>query len=186
MIPNIIHNPNREERLPRLQAEMQRQGIEEYNLWPAIVYNTSDRYRGVSHAHKQIVGWAEQEGLPEVLIMEDDVRFPAPNGYEHFLYNMPEDFDIYLGGVYGGEILKDGLMEKFTALHCYIIRQQFYQTFLDASESEDIDHALAGLGVYYVCFPFAAIQYDGWSDTQYQIMDYSSLLDGRLIYGLNC
>ena len=49
-------------------------------------------------------------------------------------------------------------------------------------QEEHIDTALAGLGDYKVCYPFAAIQYNGYSDIQRAPTNYESMLIGKLIY----
>ncbi len=44
--------------------------------------------------------------------MEDDVRFTNPNSFKYFLENKPKDFDIYLSGIYLGEILEDNSVKS--------------------------------------------------------------------------
>ena len=66
--------------------------------------------------------------------MEDDVYFPAQDGFEYFLKNKPDDFDIYLGGIYlGSDKVKEmnqRIRHRFSGLHCYIVHERFYDTFL--------------------------------------------------------
>lgn len=182
MIANIIHNPQRSERLATLKEELFEQGITEYILWPAIMMQPPRT--GISRAHKQIVAWAKLTNQEEVFILEDDVKFTSPNSYEHFLDLQPEDFDLYLGGIYRGQI-KNGLTENFSALHCYIIHSRFYDTFLSADESEDIDNWCAGKGKFVVCNPMIAIQHIGWSDNNQCMADYDDLLADKRLYGMD-
>lgn len=168
-----------------MQEEMARQGIEDYQLWPAIFVQHKPRCIGINAAHKQIVRYAKENNLPEILIFEDDVRFPAKDGFQYYLSKKPDDFDLYIGGVYRGDLDENGVTQKFTALHCYIIKQKFYDTFLNTRDDIDIDHALTGLGKFVVCYPFAAIQYNGWSDHSWAEMNYDTLLTGKEIYGLD-
>ncbi len=187
MIPQIISNQKRTNRVSRLMNELQAQGITEYKLWPSIEIYNKPRRTGINLAHKQIVEWAMLEMMPEVCIWEDDIRFPAADGWQYYLKNRPQkDFDLYLGGVYRGDIAEDGKLTRFTGMHCYIITEQFYDTFLKVPEELDIDGAMSGLGEFYCCNPFACIQWDGWSDNCQCNMDYSHLLKGRKIYGINC
>lgn len=186
MIPNIISNPKRASRVERLMNELKAQGISEYKMWPSIEISNKPRRTGISRAHKQIVEWALIEQLPEVCIWEDDIKFHSPEGWEYYLENRPSvPFDLYLGGVYRGEIEPDGKIERFTGMHCYIISERFYTTFLGVNEELDIDGAMSGLGDFYCCNPFACVQWDGWSDNCQGMMDYSHLLKGRKIFGLN-
>lgn len=178
---HIIHSDHRSDRLATLMYELDRQGIADYRLWPAIF--DKPVCKGVSRAHKQIVAYAKEQGLPEVVIMEDDVKFPADDGYWYYLQHKPKQFDLYLGGIYRGEIV-DGRVKDFSSLHLYTIRQQFYDTFLSVDESKHIDTALGGLGDYRVCYPFAAIQYDGFSNNNDAMSNHAGLIKDREVYGL--
>ena len=176
---NIIHNHNRHERLETLTYELARQGIDDWKLWNAIF--DTPVCKGVSRAHKQIVQHAKDSGWPEVIIAEDDIKFPAEDGYKYFLSKKPKHFDLYLGGIYRGEI-KDGKTTDFSGLHLYIIHEKFYDTFLGIDETKHLDTELAGKGDYHVCYPFAAIQYSGYSDVERAKTNFEALLTGKLIY----
>lgn len=158
---------------------MIQQGITDYRFWDGIVDNPV--CKGVSKAHKQIVAYAKQYELPEITIAEDDIKFPAEDGYEYFLSKKPEDFDLYLGGIYRGEI-KDGKTTDFSSLHLYIIKAKFYDTFLGIDETKHLDTELAGKGDYHVCYPFAAIQHNGYSDVERGKTNFDNLLKGKLIH----
>lgn len=176
---NIIHNSDRPNRYQTLMYELKRQQIPDYRLWPAIIDNPV--CKGVSKAHKQIVQFAKEYNFPEITIMEDDIKFPAVDGFKYFLSKKPEDFDLYLGGIYRGEI-KDGKTTDFSGLHLYTISAKFYDIFLGIDETKHLDTALAGLGDYHVCYPFSAIQYNGYSDVEKQMSNYKGLLKGKLIH----
>jgi hypothetical protein len=177
---NIIHNQYRPDRLQTLNYELNRQeGVEIWRLWPAIL--DSPVCKGVSRAHKQIVQFAKDWKIPEVIIAEDDIKFPAEDGFKYFLSKKPEDFDLYLGGIYRGEI-KDGKTDDFSGLHLYIIKQKFYDTFLSINEEKHLDTELKGKGDYHVCYPFAAIQYSGYSDVERAKTNFEGLLTDKLIY----
>lgn len=186
IIPNIISNPNRPDRVERLINELTTQNITEYKMWPAIFIHNKPPRTGINLAHKQIVKDALIEGLPEVCIWEDDIKFYSPDGWDYFLRNKPiVPYDIYLGGIYRGQIEENGRVERYTGAHCYIVHERFYDIFLNVPEDLDIDGAMSGLGEFYCCYPFACVQWDGWSDNCKNTMDYSYLLNGRKIYGLN-
>jgi hypothetical protein len=176
---NIIHNQYRPDRWATLLHELERQGITDYRIWPAILDNPI--CKGVSRAHKQIVQYAKDWKIPEIIIAEDDIKFPAKDGYKYFLSKKPEDFDLYLGGIYRGEII-EGKTTDFSSLHLYIIREKFYDTFLSTDETKHLDTELKGKGDYRVCYPFAAIQYSGFSDVERSKTNFEGLLKDKLIY----
>lgn len=182
MIAHIIHDSRRKERLATIIKETTEQGIE-YRLWPAVI--EENPWTGIMKAHTQIVRWAKEQGLPEVLIMEDDVRFCGPGSFDYFLKTKPAEFDLYLAGIYHGSPNRENRVKKFSALHCYIIRACFYDTFLAAPEDKHLDYYLSDFvknGRYYVCNPFTAIQYNGYSIQKKRVMNYNFLLQGRSLY----
>ena len=182
MIPQII-TLRRPERLDRLYKELERQNITEFKLWDGVVKEPV--HEAIAESHKKIVFWAKEQGLNEVLIMEDDVLFPHPEGFKYFMDNKPEDYDLYLAGVYDGKIT-NGLTDRFCGLHCYFVHSRYYDKFLSSNTSRrHIDYAQQGRGKFVVCYPFAAIQYDGYSDNAKKVVDYKGLLVGREIYGIN-
>jgi len=180
--PQIISNPKRIVRIERLHKEMARQGIADYKLWPSIHIPNKPTRTAISKAHKQIVEWAANESIEEVCIFEDDIWFPSNEGWQYFLSNKPEKYDLYLVGITRGDIEKK-ITPRYTGQFGYFIHERFYDTFLRSDERLDIDGAQSGRGEFHVCCPFAAFCYPGWSDNAGGPMDYSHLLVGREIYG---
>jgi hypothetical protein len=180
--PQIISNPDRPVRVERMHREMKRQGIEDYKLWPSVHIANKPTRTAISKAHKQIVEWAANEGLEEVCIFEDDIFFPAEDGWQYFLKNKPEKYDLYLVGITRGD-LENGIVSRYTGQFGYFIHERYYDTFLRTDERLDIDGAQSGRGEFHVCYPFAAFCYPGWSDNTSGIMDHSHLIIGREIYG---
>ncbi len=181
--PQIISNPENLIRVNRLHNEMRRQGISDYKLWPSIHIANKPRRTAISKAHKQIVEWADIEGLPEVTIMENDVWFPSDEGWKYYIENKPkEKFDLYLGGITRGDI-KDGQTKRYTGQFCYTISDRFYSTFLSVSEDLDIDGAMAGLGTFYVCNPMACFTYWGFSENCQETVNLNHLLMGKELHG---
>lgn len=162
-----------------LLKEIETQGLD-YQLWEAEIVPKKP-YAGVMRSHKKIVAWAKEQGLPEVCIMEDDIKFACPGAWQYYLSKKPEDFDLYLGGIYSGTISK-GVTKDFSALHLYIVHERFYDTFLLTPEGNHMDRGLANRGVYKVCYPYAAIQYGGYSDNARSIrqnkIDKEMIWDG--------
>ena len=71
---NIIHLPERIDRMKSLRKELHKQNISEYEIWDGII-DSEITVRGISKAHKRIVQYAKDNCLPEVLIGEDDLHF---------------------------------------------------------------------------------------------------------------
>lgn len=199
MILNCIFDERRPEKLPLLEAEMLRQGIS-YCLWSAeILPNVVE---SINASHRKIIQYALDNGLPEIAIAEDDVFFPADDGWKYFLsgiVGIPKSCDIYLAGTYlpqfGTSCGKlDKLsennynhigcqVEKIVGLHCYIIYQRFYDTFLSMPKKYHIDTALDHKGKFIVRTPMAAVQRPGWSANNKKIVDYNELLTDKDVYG---
>jgi hypothetical protein len=180
MIAHIIHDRNRKDRFEVLLRELSTQGIS-YILWDAVKDITPGT--GISKAHKNIVAWAKQNHQPEVLIMEDDVRFCGPGSFDYFLKNKPDEFDLYLAGIYYGQLSPENTVKTFSALHCYIIHERFYDTFLSVPIKYQLDTYLSEQnGLYKVCHPFAAIQHNGYSDNVKKKVDYDALLKPYQLY----
>jgi hypothetical protein len=182
IVPNVISNPRRQVRVDRMHKEMKRQNITDYKLWPSVHLPHHPSRTAISKAHKQIVEWAANEGVEEICIFEDDIWFPADDGWQYFLSKKPPKYDLYLVGITRGEI-ENGITRRYTGQFGYFIHERYYEIFLRTDEKMDIDGAQSGRGEFYVCYPFAAFCYPGWSDNIGGPMDHSHLLIGRDIYG---
>ena len=113
MVLNIIHLPHRTDRLKLLNQELIEQNILDYKIWDGII-DKSIPQKGISQAHKQIVKYAQEEKLSEILIAEDDLYFTAKGAFDYFLKNKPSDFDIYLGGIHEGKVKQDNTVADFS------------------------------------------------------------------------
>lgn len=170
-IIHIIHNLARKDRFKILQKEIATQSLC-VRFWPAIMDKIIP-FRGVARAHKQIVRWAKEQGLQEVLIAEDDIKFFKPYAFLQFIQNKPNEYDLYLGNIFGGNIAEDNTVTDFAGLTMYYISERFYDTFLAANEMNNFDRSLAGLGKYVVCNPMVCSQYGGYSDNKKEyVADY--------------
>lgn len=169
MIANILYDPYRPVPNETLFEEIKRQEID-HKLWEAVT-DPQSAPRSINLGHKQIVLHAKLTGQKKICIMEEDVWFPADDGWDYFLANEPANYDLYLGGIYGlnqsamNRMEGSGTVEihNFAGLHCYIIHERYYDTFLSIPDHQHIDLGNAGLGKYLVCYPFAALQYPGYS-----------------------
>lgn len=179
MIPNVLHNSARTERMPILENELRTQGIETYLSWDIIHAKTV--IESINISHKQIIKWAKQEGLEKVLVFEDDIRFCGNGAFDYYLKNEPDDYDLWLGGIYLG-VIENGISKEFTALHCMMVHSRFYDSFLDTPNNMHLDHALANKGLYKVCEPFIAIQHNGYSDNSGVYCNYDIMFKDRKLF----
>jgi len=179
-IPQIIHGGH-SPRIPILLNELQQQGINEFNIVEGIC-DKSSVVKSINLSHKKIVEMAMQDGLEYAIIFEDDIKFTDIGAWDYFLSKKPKDFDLYLGGIYLGDIAEDSTTKAFTALHCYIIHSRFYATFLSTPDNVHIDRSLDNLGKYIVCQPFIAIQQNGYSSNTGKEETYDNLYLNRTFF----
>jgi len=177
---NVLHG-GREERKEHFLNQFKEQGITDYEIWDGL-HDKHSIVRTINQSHKQIVEYAMLKGEPMVCIAEDDVLFVHPNSYKYFLENIPQDFDIYLGGIYTGHIELDNSVKSFTGFHLYIVHERFYETFLSTNPDAHIDISLANLGKYIVCNPMVAIQRNGFSSNTGKNENYDFLLTNKSLY----
>jgi hypothetical protein len=177
---NIIHLPQREDRLLLVKDQLTQQNLQGC-FWPGIP-DIDNPKKGIAQAHKQVIKHAKQGNLHSVTIAEDDIKFTAPGAFDYFLEHEPAAFDLYLGGIYHGEIKPDNIVKDFAGLMLYTIHYRFYETFLSLPEENDIDRELAGRGKFVVCNPFVAIQHNGYSDNKKKYMDYDCCLQNRKLF----
>ena len=182
MLTCIIHDENNTIRHELLMEELQRQGMTDYIIFPSI-HDVRSVKRGINRAHKQVVEYAQLLGVKEVCVLEDDFLGTHPNSWNYFLSKKPEDFDLYLGGIYAGIISEDNTVRDYCGGHCTIVHERFYDTYLSVPEDAHIDQAMSGLGKFVVCNPFAFIQHENLkSSNTGKIEVYRHLLQGRQLY----
>lgn len=178
---NIIVG-NRPERVPLLMEELQRQGITNYKFWDGVYFRHSVK-ASINEAHKQIVRYAKLAEFGDVLIAEDDFIGTHPDSFKFFISQTPKEYDMYLSMVYLGQLDEQNRVKSFTGMTLYSVHSRFYDTFLSVDPEEHIDRALAGLGDYHVCNPFAFIQRNGFSSNTGKGEVYDTLLQGRNLFG---
>jgi len=178
---HIIHLSHRTDRMKTLLKELQEQQIVEYEIWEGV-YDKKNPKTGIAKSHKKIVKWAKDKKLPAVIIAEDDVKFTDIGAYKYFIENNPKKYDLYLGGITHGQINSENTVKDFSGLTIYSIQERFYDEFISLPETKDIDRLLADKGLYMVCNPLIATQYDGFSDNQQKYQQYSYYFKNRRLY----
>ena len=187
---NILFDDRRIELYEVILAEMERQRITDYRICNPILDNSI--VTSINISQKQIVAEAKDLGHNECYIMEQDVWFPAEDGWQYFLNNKPKEFDIYIGGSYLVDNRIDYIspvtkVNEWVGNHCIIIHEKYYDTFLDTDENLHIDTAQAGRGDFYLCYPMAALQRPSKSaNNGYELVNYNKILTKEKIYGEVC
>lgn len=179
---NIIFDARRQEKYEPLMEELWLQGILDYEIWPCIML--PDIVQSINASHKMIVKYAKEKGLDECFIAEDDVMFPAEDGWQHFLRNKPnpKDYDLYLAATYTPPITNNIIC----GFHLYSVSSRFYDEFLLTPDTAHIDTEMNNIkGEWRFCYPMAAIQRPGFSANNKMKVNYNSvLLDGDVYGGL--
>lgn len=186
---NVIFNSDHPDpdRFDKLCEELNRQGIlKEADIFPCIRGRETVE-ASINASHKMLVRMAQREKCGKVCIMEDDVLFPAVDGFNYFMAKEPPYYDLWLGGGYGGRI--EGWDERFyirtpypVGLHCYLIHSRFYDKFLNIDPTKHIDTALEGLGTFKLCYPMAAIQRPGYSANNKKAVNFNVCLKKEDVY----
>lgn len=182
LIPNILYDARRIEKWPLLMQELYLQGIEDFKIWEPVD-DPNSVIRSINISHKRIINWAKESGQKQVLVFEEDVWFPAKDGFKRFIEDIPIwPFDMWLGGTYGLDKPITGKTEKINGIHCFVMAERFYDTFLSVPDNVHIDTALDGKGLFYVAYPFYALQRPGWSANSAAFSDKNADLNKEDIY----
>lgn len=173
---------HREERALSIVEQSKKHGFA-VRFWSGIV-GDNDVFRSLNimRAFKKIVQYAKEERLPMVCIMEDDGIFTSENAWQYYKDNLPDDFDLYSGGIYAGQIIDNRIVNGFSGITLLTIHERFYDFFLSAEEetqSTHMGHIDRFLGEqcdkkkYFVCQPFVVRQMGIYSDNQRRKIEYS-------------
>lgn len=174
---NILNG--RSERYAHCLEQVKSQAINAV-LWDSVYLGGRSTVKETINAsHKQIVRYAQLAEWEYVQIAEDDIVFTKPYSCDYYMSKMPEDFDIYLGMVYLGDIDENSVVKDFTGLTLYTVHRRFYDTFLSVPDDDHLDRLLSGLGVYKVCQPFVCKQLNGFSSNTGKMENYDELLKSR-------
>lgn len=185
IVPNVLFDDRFPDRFHHIAEEMKGQGIENYNLCSPIY--ASSVVESINLSQKKIVRDAMERGDKEICLIEDDIMFTAPDSWEVFLKNKPKDYDVYISGSYltdNRNEYKPPLVKvnEWVGNHCIIINHTYFQTFLNLPFNQHIDTANRGLGDFYVCFPFVALQRAGFSSNNGAVCDYNQSIPKEYIY----
>lgn len=176
-MPTQLHVITLPERKKLLIEEMDRMSID-YVIWPATIHHNTKT--AISNSYKKIIRWAKDNNLSEITIAEDDILFTSKNGWNYYLQNKPEDFDLYLGGHYSGIHHPGNIVKSFTGLTLVTISNRFFDKILSANEVRNIDTEISRIGgIFKVCTPEVAKQRIGYSFNRKRIVNDDHYLEGR-------
>lgn len=191
---DLYHSPeltqfvkrHREDRALSVVEQSKRYGFA-VRFWPGIVgevgQNDTFRSPNIMRAFKKIVKYAKDERLPSVTIMEDDGMFTSINAWKYYNDKLPDDFDLYSGGIYAGEIKDNRIVNGYSGNTLITVHERFYDFFLSADEnprSTFLGHLDKWLGGHcdkkklMVCQPFVIKQMGKYSDNQRRKLDYEA------------
>ncbi len=183
---------NRPERMDAFIAQAKVQGFS-FTVWDGVQGDTP--VRNINKAHKAVIREAKEAGRQSVRVAEDDLMLTCKTAYKHYVESMPEDYDVYFGGVSGGNVkLNDSTVSFFSGMFLYTVHERFYDAFLAADPDSNIDRWISNLGlkeiteilgrppVYKICYPMVAITSNGWSDNFGCEMDYTKYFKQYELY----
>jgi hypothetical protein len=162
----VIYNDYRPEKYDLFMTEFERQKIE-VSIFNCIQNQNHNIVEKISESFKSVIREAKKRGDEEIAIFEDDIMFPNEKGWEYFLKNKPDDYDIYIGGSY----MIDNRIEykppivkvpTYVGNQCIIVNERYYDTWLNTDSKEHCDSVHKD-GLFYLCFPMIALQRPGWS-----------------------
>lgn len=178
-------NPVRKEEIKRWREERALSIVKQskqhkfaVRFWPGNTDEKVFRAGNISRAFKQIVRFAKENNLPMATIAEDDMVLVSPGAWKYYVDNLPDDFDIYSGGVYSAQIQENRIMNGYSGNTLITVHKRFYDFFLSASEDPQglagghLDRWLGNFAFekkYIVCIPFVVKQIGGYSDNHRKI-----------------
>lgn len=137
---------------------------------------------GIAKAHLNCIIDAKDNNYPYCIIMEDDLLFRnGAKEYSQKAFNdLPDDWDILLGGIYSCSELTPvneywNKLAPFNGLHWYVVNSKAYDKMLKFNFNQHIDRwlvATANLNCY-VTRKFFVIQEDGFSDNVGKVTTYN-------------
>ncbi len=181
---------NREERILSVVRQSKALGIK-LRIWEGETSHEKFPCINISRAFKKIVRYAKEERLPYVTIAEDDIVFTSPHSWRYYIENIPDDFDLYLGGIYAGQLDGNRIVNGYSGHTLITVHERFYDFFLGATNETIISadsHLDVWLGKhcrekkYVVCTPFVCKQLGGYSENKNAIMDYSTMYESAWDY----
>lgn len=168
---------DREERALSIIRQSKQQNFE-LKFWEGDTEDEVFPHKNIARVFKKIVQYAKEERLPFVTIAEDDMVFTSPNSWKHYIENVPDDYDLYLGGIYNGTLDGNRIIHGYSGHTLITVHERFYDFFL-TNDPQQEHHLDVGLGrhaekfKYIVTLPFVCKQSGNYSERAKRVPDYS-------------
>ena len=175
----------REERVVSICQQSKAHGFA-VRFWEGIY--TDQAFFGITAIFKKIVRWAKDTNQKMVCIGEDDLLFTAPGAWQYYLDNMPDDFDIYSGGIYSGQIRDGRIVNGYSGNTLITVHERFYDFFLGVRDDYHLDRTLGSFAFekkYVVVEPFVVIQLSGFSDNHRRQTNHEGKLSTMKLFGID-
>lgn len=172
----------RQENVLSIAAQSKQHGFS-VRFWEGNTDETVFRSGNISRAFKKIVRYAKKNNLEMICIGEDDLIFTSSNAWKYYIENIPDEFDLYLGGIYSGQLEGNRIVNGYSGNTLLTIHSRFYDFFLSANEDPQglaLGHIDRWLGnfcfdkEYFVCLPFIVRQQAGYSENHRKIQNYDA------------
>ncbi len=186
--PAVIHR-SREERVLSVCQQSKEQGFA-LRFWEGII-DPRGGWAGINLSFRKIVEWAKENNEPRVTIGEDDILFSAPLAWQYYLDNIPDEYDIFSGGVYSAQVENGRIMNGYSGHTLITIKNTFYDEFLRISKEalDNSRHLDRNLGMYAfeknyrIINPFVCSQLEGYSDNHRRETKHASYLESMKLFG---
>ncbi len=180
----VIHLPERKDRWLTFRKELQYVPME---VRVCLGIKAGNPMKNIAQSHINAILYAKQNEWPEVLIMEDDVHFPAKTRtlpyINECLASLPESWDVLLGGIYESTSLEKhsaywNKTGQFCGAHFYIVNSKAYDRLINYDGKHHFDRFMNYDGSLncYVAKKMFAIQHNGYSDNAQGKMNYTHKL----------
>lgn len=176
----IIYNNHRPEKYDLFVAELERQKLYDWEIFHCEKNQKRVIVESISESFKSVIREAKEKGEKEIAIFEDDIMFPNVKGWDYFIKNKPDVFDIYIGGSYAidnrieykAPITK---VDWYVGNQLIIVNESYYDTWLNSDSTQHCD-SVHKKGLFYLCWPMVALQRSGWSSNSQSVVNYNYIL----------
>jgi len=176
----VINLPTRTDRLASINAELPKLFFNPSFYTIKGITKFSEPRLNVIEAHKKAIRAAEVLDLPEVLVIEDDLKLSDSKGLINFVNdafnNLPEHAEILLGGIYGGNPKRFNAywseVSFFAGATFVVYKSSVYEKILNYDFGPNhFDRVLSSISKCYVISPMIAKQFNGYSDNRQKDVD---------------
>jgi hypothetical protein len=119
--------------------------------------------------------------------MESDGRFTHQEAFNYFLKNQPDDYDMYAGCFYHGNVGDENKLLNGGSgiLTLYIVKQKFYDTFIKMNEAKHLDRSIGEIALQHkiiISIPMVITQPGGYSYNHRRVLFYDKYLVGKQLF----